>query len=99
MSKTILITGASTGIGAETAIALAKGNHLLLHYNRSHEAVKVVSSAVEKEGGRSLIVQADLSTEEGTAKLVDVVRSEVDKLDLLFTIMRVGSLEGLKLEK
>ena len=42
MNKVILITGAGTGIGAETARQLAEGNTLFLHYNQSAEAVKQV---------------------------------------------------------
>lgn len=38
MSKVILITGASTGIGAATAIQLSPGNHVIVHYNSSKEA-------------------------------------------------------------
>ena len=42
MAKTILITGASTGIGAATARALAAGNTLFLHYNQSQAEAEAV---------------------------------------------------------
>lgn len=53
MNKVILITGAGTGIGAETARQLAEGNTLFLHYNQSAEAVKQVAEDVEKRGGKA----------------------------------------------
>ena len=43
MSKTILITGASTGIGAATALEFAEGNTLFLHYNESKSAADKVA--------------------------------------------------------
>lgn len=84
MSKTILITGASTGIGAETALGLAEGNNIILHYNRSEKAVEEIASLVEQRGGVPTIVKADLSNEEGTLDLVKAVKSSFAKLDVLF---------------
>ena len=40
MSKTILITGATDGIGLETAKTLAKGGHTLLIHGRNPEKLK-----------------------------------------------------------
>ena len=83
MSKTILITGASTGIGAETALQLAKGNEIFVHYNASKEAAEKVAAGVEQNGGKAVLAQADLSTEQGCRDLLDAVKSVTDKLDVL----------------
>lgn len=90
MSKTILITGASTGIGAETAQYLALGNDIIVHYHSSEEEAGNVASEVENRGGKAHLVQADLSGEEGTGKLFDFVSSNFDHLDLL--VNNAGSL-------
>ena len=58
MNKVILITGAGTGIGAETARQLAEGNTLFLHYNQSAEAVKQVA---EDDTRLKITVRADLN--------------------------------------
>ena len=90
MSKTILITGASTGIGAETARQLANGNHIFVHYNSSEEAARQVAAIVEHEGGKATVVKADLSNEADTRSLADFVSSEADQLDIL--INNAGSM-------
>jgi len=83
MSKRILITGASTGIGAETAVEMAAGNELFLHYNRSESEARKVSERVEKSGGRAHLIQADLSTESGCITLHNAVNSKTNSLDVL----------------
>ncbi|MEM7370841.1 MAG: SDR family oxidoreductase [Bacteroidota bacterium] len=83
MSKHILITGASTGIGAETAIELAAGNVIYVHYNSSADAAQSVASEVEKRGGTAHIIQADLMLEEGCQQLHAEVAAKTDVLDVL----------------
>ncbi len=83
MSKSILITGASTGIGAETASHLASGNHLLLHYNSSAQAARNVAADVEKRGGQATLLQADLSGEAGCRQLHAELARRTDRLDVL----------------
>ncbi len=90
MSKTILITGASTGIGAATARALASGNTLFLHYNRSQAEAEKVAEAVAEQGGAAHLVQADLTTEAGCRRVVEAVQNQTDTLDAL--INNAGSL-------
>jgi 3-oxoacyl-[acyl-carrier protein] reductase len=81
MSRTILITGAGTGIGAETAKHLAAGNVIFVHYHSSKDAASRVASEVEKKGGRAFLVKADLSTERGCAALVEEVARRTESLD------------------
>jgi len=83
MSKVILITGASTGLGAETARHLAGGNQIFVHYCASGEAAQKVAADVEAKGGTAQAVQADLSKEAGCRSLFEAVAAKTDKLDLL----------------
>jgi 3-oxoacyl-[acyl-carrier protein] reductase len=83
MSKQILITGASTGIGAETARVLAEGNTIFVHYNASQKPAEKVAAEVNAAGGTANVIQADLSTEEGCRALVQAVSTKTDKLDVL----------------
>ena len=83
MSKHILITGASTGIGAETARVLADGNTIFVHYHSSPKPAEEVAAAVNNAGGSAIVIQADLSKEDGCRDLVQAVSSNTDKLDVL----------------
>jgi 3-oxoacyl-[acyl-carrier protein] reductase len=84
MSKTILITGASTGLGAETARFLAKDNEIFVHYNASEGPARQVAENVVNSGGKAHLLHADLTAEAGCRKLVETVSEKTDKLDVLF---------------
>lgn len=90
MSKTVLITGASTGIGAATALELAADNTLFLHYNSSQTEVEAVSAAVTGRGGTVHLIQADMTTEAGCRHVAETVADETDTLDVL--VNNAGSL-------
>jgi 3-oxoacyl-[acyl-carrier protein] reductase len=83
MDKVILVTGASTGIGAATARALAKNNHVFVHYNSSEEQAKEVAASVEQAGGKATLVQADVRKESECVKLVQTVKDAAGRLDVL----------------
>ncbi len=90
MSKTILITGASTGIGAATALELAAGNELFLHYHRSQAETEAVAQTVAEQGGTAHLIQADLSKESGCRRVAEAVAARTDTLDVL--VNNAGSL-------
>ena len=83
MSKTILITGASTGIGAETARYLAKDNIIIVHYNASKTAAETVAQDVQKAGGQAHLIQADVTSNASCTSLVESVSQDFDHLDVL----------------
>jgi len=83
MSKKILITGASTGLGAETARLLAKGNTIFVHYHSSKEAAEKVAADVHANDGKAVLIKADLSKEAGCRTLVQAVAAGTDSLDVL----------------
>src|SRR4030088_2988599 len=84
-NKTVLVTGASRGIGRATAAALARaGAHVLVHYGRSAREAESLVSKIETEGGLANAIAADLGTPSGAALLAEQVRSIVgDRLDVL----------------
>jgi 3-oxoacyl-[acyl-carrier protein] reductase len=83
MTKIILITGASTGLGAATARLLAPQNKIFVHYYSSKEAAEKVAKDVEESGGEAFLIQEDLTSEEACIRLVKKVTDRYSKLDVL----------------
>lgn len=91
--KVALVTGASSGIGAATALALAcEGATILLHYNSNAEGAKRVLGQIEQEGAAAESIQADLTTREGIRSLSQYAESK--PIDIL--INNAGSLLARK---
>jgi 3-oxoacyl-[acyl-carrier protein] reductase len=63
--RKILITGASTGIGAASALEMAAGNELFIHYNRSKDEAESVGQRITEGGGVAHLIQADVMEEAG----------------------------------
>lgn len=69
MSKTVLITGSSRGIGKETAIYLAKnGFDIVLHCNKNISKAEDVKNIIESLSQNARILQFDVSNREETKK-------------------------------
>jgi 3-oxoacyl-[acyl-carrier protein] reductase len=79
----ILITGASTGIGAETARLLAPGNELFLVYNRSVDAAKALAAEVADLGATAHLLQSNITSEIACIDLFRQLGELTDALDVL----------------
>ena len=81
--QTALVTGASKGIGAATAQALAAaGAHVILT-GRDTKALEAVEDAIFQGGGAATIAPVDLAEPDGIARLATAVSQRWDKLDIL----------------
>lgn len=68
--QTVLITGASRGIGAAIAERFASvGMNVVIHYLQSHEAANEVARSCMKYGAKVLTVSADISSKEQIGKM------------------------------
>jgi len=82
--KSVLITGGSRGIGAETAILFAElGADIVINYYANPEKAELVKSHIEKSGRRCSIVKADVGKRADCEKLVQTAIDEFGKIDIL----------------
>ncbi|MEL6740504.1 MAG: glucose 1-dehydrogenase [Planctomycetota bacterium] len=68
--KTILVTGATSGIGRETAIRLAQHGATLVLTGRREDKGKAVEAQITGAGGRARFVRADAASEDDTRAAV-----------------------------
>lgn len=79
-----LVTGASRGIGAAIALALAeKGADVAITYERSSERAAEVVRAIEAKGRRGFAIQADSADAEAVKRSVDQAAQSLGGLDIL----------------
>jgi len=82
--RVVLITGASSGVGAALAHTLgAMGAAVVVNYSRSAEAATQVVAQVEATGGRAIAIQADVSEQADCERLVTATVAEYGRLDVL----------------
>src|SRR3954466_12313447 len=91
-SKTILITGASSGIGAGVAralIAQGRGHRLVLTARRA-EALQALSDRASEGGCEALVVPADLADAEAPRRIIDAAVARFGGLDVLINNAGLG---------
>lgn len=78
-----LVTGSSRGIGAATALELAKaGAHVVLT-GRDTKALEAIEETIFQAGGAATIAPVDLAETDGVARLATAIAQRWDKLDIL----------------
>lgn len=84
MKKTIIVTGASRGIGAAIVKMLAKEDYnIVLNYNKSEEIAKKMQEEFTKQGKNVEIFKADVSKREEVKKLIEFTINKFKKIDVL----------------
>ncbi|QZD92618.1 SDR family NAD(P)-dependent oxidoreductase [Qipengyuania xiapuensis] len=81
--KLVLVTGASKGIGAATAVSMAEaGAHVVLTA-RDVRSLEAVEDRIHEAGGASTIAPVDLAESDGIARLASAIAGRWDKLDAM----------------
>jgi 3-oxoacyl-[acyl-carrier protein] reductase len=80
--KAVLITGASTGIGAALAKGFAAQGALVgLHYNSSAEAAHAIAKEIEDAGGSVVLLRGDATKSEDMVRIVEETARTFGRLD------------------
>lgn len=101
IGKRALVTGASRGIGAAIAFALAdKGADVAITYERSADRAAEIVRGIEGKGRKALAIQADSADPAAVKRSVDEAAAALGGLDILVNnvgIARVGAFVDLSL--
>ena len=107
MQRTILITGASRGIGAATALLAAeRGYQVCVNYLQNSQAAFAVVDSINQQGGKAIALQADVSLESDVAALFTQLDKDlgnitalVNDAGILETQARVDQIDSERLHR
>jgi 3-oxoacyl-[acyl-carrier protein] reductase len=94
--RTALVTGASRGIGAAIALALADaGADVAINYRERAVEAESVAAAIVATGRRAITVAADVSNSEAVATLVQTVTGKLGAPDILINNAGIALIRGI----
>ena len=107
MNKTLLITGASRGIGAATArLAAQRGWDVAINYTRDATAAEAVAADVRAAGRRALVLQGDVGVEADVLALFAAIDREwgalqglVNNAGVVDVAARVDAMSAARIER
>jgi NADP-dependent 3-hydroxy acid dehydrogenase YdfG len=96
-SKVAAITGASSGIGEATALALAAEGCAVALGARRHDRIDALAERINSEGGKAVAIETDVANEESAKAFVTRANDELGGLNVLVNnagVMLLGPMAG-----
>jgi 3-oxoacyl-[acyl-carrier protein] reductase len=82
--RAAIVTGSATGVGRAVALALADRRcNVVVNYTRSEAEARETAAAVETRGARSVVVQANVSSDADCRKMVAEAEKHFGRIDVL----------------
>ena len=102
MSRNVLITGSTSGIGLGIAEAFAKNGDNIVFNGLETNGAEIAASIGEKYGVKTVFKNSNLMTPEGVQELIDFAYSEMGSIEVLVNnagIQHVSPIEDFPIEK
>ena len=100
--KTVLITGASSGIGEATARLLARQGANLVLGARREERLQKLAGEINETGGKALFRRLDVTSQTDTQAFVDFAGEQLGRVDVIINnagVMPLSRLDALRLDE
>jgi glucose 1-dehydrogenase len=96
LNQTVLVTGASKGIGRTLALACAReGADVIVHYNSDRAGAEEVAAEIDSLGRRALVVPADIGRVKHVDRMFERARKVFPRLDVLINNAGLTGWAGL----
>ena len=99
--KVAIVTGASSGIGEATAVALAGVGATVVIAARRSDRLEALAKRIADQGGQALPIPADLSDEAQVQAIVKQTQANYGRVDILVNnagVMLLGPIDGANTE-
>src|SRR4051795_7440970 len=96
-----VVTGASSGIGAATAKALAAEGYAVALAARREERIKELGEEISSGGGKALAIPTDITDPDAARSLIETTKQELGRVDVLINnagVMLLGPILGAEVE-
>jgi 3-oxoacyl-[acyl-carrier protein] reductase len=93
--KAAIVTGSATGVGAATALALARrGYDVLINYSRSEAEAKLSQAACREAGADTLLLRGDVAVDADCRQLAHAAMDRWKRIDALVNNAGITSFDG-----
>lgn len=82
-ARTLIVTGASSGIGRALALAAAREGHRLVLVARRAERLEAIAGEIRASGGQCATLAADVTTRDAPARIVETAVRDFGRIDVL----------------